>query len=113
MIASLHLVQFMCLVLLFPPFEPAIIVQFHVALQYMCARSTLCPLGVCLCVRFAIMVFLPLGCVYPSCASGSKQHLFRGCCSSWLLFNWISSSRAKSCHLCQALLAITAGPYIK
>lgn len=54
-----------------------------------------------------------LGCVYPVCATGSEQHLFRGCCSSWLLFNWISSSRAKSCHLSLALLAITAGPYIK
>lgn len=61
MIASLHLVQFMFLwiflVLLFSPFELAIIVQFHVALQYMCGCSTLCPLGVCLCVRFAIVVF--------------------------------------------------------
>lgn len=71
------------------------------------------PHSVGLCARFATAVCCLLACVHPSCAVGSKQHLFRGCCSSWLLFNWISSCRAKSCHLCQALLAITAGPYIK
>lgn len=54
-----------------------------------------------------------LGCVYPDFVTGGEQHLFRGCCSSWMLFNWISSSRAKSCHLSLALLAITTGPYIK
>lgn len=62
MIASLQPVQFVQ-VLHFSPFELAIIVQFHVALQYMCGCSTLCPLGVCLCVRFAIVVFAAGLCV--------------------------------------------------
>ncbi len=79
---------------------------------HVCALHSVSALCVFVC-QICHRGLLPLGCVYPSCAGGSEQHLFRGCCSSWLLFNWISSSRAKSCHLCQALLAITAGPYIK
>lgn len=47
-------------------------------------------------------------CVYPGCTAASEQHLFRGCCSSWLLFNWISSSRASSCQLRPPPLAITS-----
>lgn len=44
------------------------------------------------------------------CTSWWLEHLFLASCSSWLLLNWISSSRSKACHLSQGLLTITTGP---
>lgn len=41
--------------------------------------------------------------------SWELEHLFLACCSSWLLFNWISSSGSPACHCSQGLLTIT-GP---
>lgn len=37
------------------------------------------------------------------------EHLFLARCSSWLLFNWISSSRSQACHRSQGLLSLTSG----
>lgn len=43
-------------------------------------------------------------------AACSLGHLLPACSSSWLPFNWISSSRSQACHLSQALLTITSAP---
>lgn len=44
------------------------------------------------------------------CTSWWLEHLFLTRCSSWLPFNWISSSRSQACHRSQGLLSITTGP---
>lgn len=69
------------------------------------------PIVIFICVQFERSEGVSV--VYTVARRDSREHLFCACCSSWLLLNWISSSRSKSCHLCQALLAITTGPYIK
>lgn len=43
------------------------------------------------------------------CTSRWPEHLFLARCSSWLLFNWISSSRSQACHRSQGLLSLTTG----